>query len=121
MSGDWERRNQALDRIREGLKQDPANLELANQYWVALAGDRGEGDYRSGHNVIEAYREAALRSTEGAVAFARAYRELFTVSGEPPRLAHFDEPLIQALKGCVSQLPESDRSEVEWILNVISA
>ena len=114
MSGDWERRNQALNRIREGLKQDPANLELAHQYWVALAGDR------SGQHVIEAYREAALRSTEGAVAFARAYRELFTVSGEPPRLAYFDEPLIQALKGCVSQLPESDRSEVEWILNVIS-
>jgi hypothetical protein len=32
MSGDWERRNQALDLIRDGLKQDPANLELANQY-----------------------------------------------------------------------------------------
>ena len=51
MSKDWERRNQALNRIREGLKQDPANLELANQYWVALAGDRGEDDYRSGQNV----------------------------------------------------------------------
>src|ERR1700719_3491190 len=89
MSGDWEHRDQALNRIREGLKQDPANLELANQYWVALSGDRGEDDYRSGQNVIEAYREAALRSTEGAVAFARAYRELFTGSGEPPRLAHF--------------------------------
>ncbi len=24
-------------------------------------------------------------------------------------------------QGCVSQLPEGDRSEVEWILNVISA
>jgi hypothetical protein len=119
MSKDWERRNQALNRIREGLKQDPANLELANQYWVALSGDRGEDDYRSGQNVTEAYREAALRSTEGAVAFARAYRQLFTVSGEPPRIAYLDEPLIQALKGCVSQLPESDRSAIEWVLGWI--
>ena len=40
MFGDSERRNQALDHIRESLKQDPANLELANRYWGALAGPR---------------------------------------------------------------------------------
>ena len=102
MSKDWERRNQALNRIREGLKQDPANLELANQYWVALAGDRGQDNYRSGQNVIEAYREAALGSAEGAIAFARAYRDLFQVSGEIPRLAYFDESLIQALRNSVA-------------------
>jgi hypothetical protein len=72
-------------------------------------------------HVIEAYREAALRSTDGAVAFARAYRDLFEVSGESPRLAYFDGPLIQALRNCVSQLSERDGSVVEWILEVIRA
>jgi len=119
MFGDSERRNQALDHIRESLKQDPANLELANRYWGALAGPGG--DLRDGHHVIEAYREAALQSTDGAVSLARAYQELFEATGEGPRLAYFDESLIQALKNCVSQLPESDGSGVEWILNAIRA
>ena len=119
MFGDSERRNQALNHVRESLKQDPANLELANRYWGALAGPGG--DLRSGHHVIEVYREAALRSTDGALAFARAYRDLFEVSGESPRLAYFDESLIQALRNCVSQLSERDGSAVEWILEVIRA
>ena len=119
MFGDSERRNKTLKHIREALKQDPANLELANRYWGALAGP-GD-DRRSGQHVIEAYREAALRSTDGAVAFARAYRDLFEVSGESPRLAYFDGPLIQALRNCVSQLSERNGSVVQWILEVIRA
>jgi hypothetical protein len=100
MFGDWEIRNQALNGIRECQKQDPANLELANRYWAALAGPGG--DLRSGHQVIDACRESALGSAEGAVAFARAYRDLFEVSGESARLSYFDESLIQALRNSVS-------------------
>jgi predicted nucleic acid-binding Zn-ribbon protein len=103
--------------LRESMKQDPASLELANRYWRALAGPGG--DIRSGRDVIDAYREPALRSTEGAVAFAHAYRELFDVSGELPRLAYFDESLIQVLGNCVSQLSKRDRAAIEWVLNAI--
>ena len=46
MFGDSERRNQALNHVRESLKQDPANLELANRYWGGLAGPGG--DLRAG-------------------------------------------------------------------------
>jgi hypothetical protein len=71
MPTEWEGRNQALNRIRQTLRENPANLELANRYWAALAGHGGLGDLRTGHYVIDAYREAALRSTEGVVAFSR--------------------------------------------------
>jgi predicted alpha/beta superfamily hydrolase len=117
MSGSLERRNKALNRIRESLKHDPANLELANLYWGALAGPGG--DIRSGQRVVEAYRESALMSTEGAVAFARAYRELGEASGELPRLAFFDESLVQALRNGVSQASDRDRSALEWVLRWI--
>ena len=93
----------------------PVRFPPSALQWVLLKA------LRSGHHVIEAYREAALRSADGAVAFARAYRDLFEVSGESPRLAYFDESLIQALRNCVSQLSESDGSAVEWILEVIRA
>jgi hypothetical protein len=92
--------NEALNRIRERLKQGSADLELTNLYWGALAGLGG--DIRSGQDVVEAYREYALTSIERAAAFARAYRELADISGEFPRLAFFDESLIQALRSCVS-------------------
>jgi hypothetical protein len=117
MLGDLQRRNEALNRIRESLTQDPANLDLANLYWSALAGPGG--DIRSGRHVVEAYRESALRSTEGAVAFARAYRQLGDASGEPPRLAFFNGSLIQALRSCALEVSEGDRSAVEWVLRRI--
>jgi hypothetical protein len=119
--GEWERRNQVLDSLRKTLKENPANIELANSYWCALAGDaaKGEADYRSGHDVIEAYREAAISSSDGAMAFADAYRELCDLSGESPRLAYFDESLIQALRKCHSQLSEKERCAIEWVLKAI--
>jgi len=38
------RLDEALAGIRQSLKDDPANIELANRSWKTLA----EGDYRSG-------------------------------------------------------------------------
>ena len=111
----------ALKSIRQRLRDDPGNLELANVYWAALAGQSGEADLRCGRDVIDAYREAALRSREGAVAFATAYRELFQESGEGPRITYFDEGLILALRRCVSGLSEEERFNVEWILQSIEA
>jgi len=91
--GEPERRTQELSGLRKTLKDNPANIELANRYWCALAGNRakGEPDLRSGSDVIEAFREAAISSKKGIEVFARAYRDLFEISGESPRPAYFDE------------------------------
>ena len=119
--GEWERRNRKLAALREELQRSPANLDLANRYWRALAGDRAkkEADIRSGTDVIEAYREAALLSKEGVEAFARAYQELFQISGESPRLALFDEPLVRSLREKLVGIAATDRRNVEWVLHSI--
>jgi len=121
--GEWEQRNRKLAALREELQRSPANLDLANRYWRALAGDRAknEADYRSGRDVTEAYREAALLSKEGVEAFARAYQDLFHISGEIPRMAFFDEPLVLSLKAKLPQMAETDRRNVEWILHSIGS
>ena len=80
-----------------------------------------ESDYRSGRHVIEAYREAALLSKEGVEAFACAFQELFHISGESPRMAFFDEPLVLSLKAKLPEMAETDRRNVEWILHSIGS
>ena len=111
------RLDEALASIRQSLRDDPTNIELANRYWTTLA----EGDYRSGQYVIEAYRESALVSSIGAAALSRAYRELFLVSGEGPRAGYFDARLIEALRSYVPQMSEADRVNVRWVLQSIGA
>jgi hypothetical protein len=113
MQGDRERREKELEALRQKLKQDRTNLELANRYWTAV------GYSQSGGYVREAYRDAALASSVGAAAFARAYREMFLCSGEGPRMAFFDEPLIQALKAYSPQRTGEDHSNVEWGLQTL--
>src|SRR5450432_1372510 len=119
--GECERRNREHAELRKALKTDPAKIELANRYWCALAGNgaKGEADLRSGSDVIEAFREAAVSSKEGAEAFARAYRDLFEMSGESPRPAYCDERLVMALNAGLSELPRAERENVEWILHSI--
>jgi len=113
MQGDLERREKVLETLRRSLKQDPTNLELANRYWKAI------GSAQCGGYVHDAYRGAALASSVGAAAFGRAYRELFSCSGEGPRVAHFDEPLIQALEAYLPQLTGEDHSNVKWVLQTL--
>lgn len=113
MRGDLERREKELQALRQSLKQDPTNLELANRYWKAICSSQ------CGRYVHDAYRGAALASSVGAAAFARAYRDLFSCSGEGPRVAHFDEPLIQALEAYLPQLTGKDHSNVEWVLQTL--
>ena len=72
---------QKLANLRRTLESDPTNVEVANRYWVELA-SFGEHDVRSGRFLMEAFRRCALSSHAGAVAFARACRELFEKSGE---------------------------------------
>jgi hypothetical protein len=113
MQGDLERREKELQAHRQSLKQDPTNLELANRYWKAIDSSQ------CGGYVHDAYRGAALASSVGAAAFAQAYRELFSSSGEGPRMVHFDEPLIQALEAYLPQLTGEDHSNVEWVLQTL--
>jgi hypothetical protein len=121
--GQCGRRNQEIETLREALRGSPTNLELANRYWIALGGDRakGEADLRTGSNVVEAYRAVALSSKEGVEAFAAAYRALFELSGEAPRPAYFDQPLLRALTAELPQLSKTGRNNVEWLLHSIGA
>jgi hypothetical protein len=108
--------DQRLEILRQTLRADPANLDIANRYWKSLAVYKGKYDIRCGQHIIEAYREAALRSREGVIAFANAYRELFSVSGEGPRPAYFDKDSIRALQRYLPELQEIESSTVQWIL-----
>ena len=62
-----------LAELKAALDADPANVESAERYWAALA-TFGGNDVQSSGYLIEAFRGCALASTEGTVAFARAYQ-----------------------------------------------
>ncbi len=109
---------QKLANLKATLDSDPTNVEVANRYWVELASFGGQ-DVRSGGFVIEAFRGCALASDAGAVAFARAYRELFEKRREKPRAELFDEKLLQALKTRLPDLSNDDHVIVQWVLTSI--
>lgn len=121
--GQSERRNQQIRILRDELKDSPTDLERANRHWFALAGDRAknEADLRSGSDVIEAYRAAAISSKDGVKALACAYRDLFQMSGEVPRPAYFDDQLVVALQAGMAKLSGSESSDLEWLLRSIGA
>jgi hypothetical protein len=106
---------QHLANLKKALDSDPTNVEAANRYWVELA-SLGGNDVRSGWFVIEAFRGCALASGAGAVAFARAYRELCEKSGEKPRAELFDKELVQALRTRLPGLSSDDQAIVQWVL-----
>jgi hypothetical protein len=109
---------QNLANLKRTLDSDPTNIEAANRYWAELS-SLGGNDVRSGGFVIEAFRGCALASQEGAVGFARAFRELFEKSGEKPQARLFDEELIDALKTRLPALSNEDQSIVQWVLESI--
>jgi hypothetical protein len=111
-------KQEKLAKLKATLVSDPSNVEVANRYWVELASFGGH-DVRSGGFVIEAFRECALTSDAGVVAFARAYRELFEKSGEKPRPELFDEELLQALKTRLPDLSNDSQAIVQWVLSSI--
>ncbi len=110
---------QKLADLKKSLDSDPTNVEVANRYWVELA-SLGGNDVRSGGFVIEAFRRCAIASRAGAVAFARAYRELFEKSGEKPRAELFDEELLHVLKTRLPDLSNDDQAVVQWVLASVS-
>jgi hypothetical protein len=106
---------QKLSNLKKTLDSDPTNVELAHRYWIELA-STGGCDLRSGGFVIESFRGCALASLAGAVALARAYRQLFEKSGEKPSSELFDEELLHALKTRVPDLSNGDQAIVQWLL-----
>jgi hypothetical protein len=118
MAEDRYPKQQKLAKLKATLDSDPTNVEAANRYWVELSSFGGH-DVRSGGFVIEGFRECALTSDEGAVAFARAYRELFEKNGEEPRAELFDEELLQALKTRLHGLSNESQAIVRWLLESI--
>jgi hypothetical protein len=104
-----------LAALKKDLDSDPTNVESAIRYWSGLASFDGN-DVRSGGFVIEAFRGCALASRAGAIAFARAYQELFEKRGEKPRAELFDEELLQALKTSLPDLSKDDQAIVQWVI-----
>jgi hypothetical protein len=68
-------------------------------------------------HVVEAFGPAALKSHEGAAAFARAYFELFARSAEKPRLVYVNRELRFELRRSLRRLQGVDRRCVEWVLD----
>ena len=108
----------SLEQLCQSLRMDPTNLTLADRYWNALGRYKGQ-DIRSGRYVIEVYRNAALTSREGIEALARAYKELFELSGESPRIVFFDKDLIYALQEYLRNKNQKEEAGVQWILESI--
>jgi hypothetical protein len=107
---------QKLAESKRLLDSDPTDVELAKRYWSAL-GSVGGNDVRSGGYVIEAFRGCALTSKEGAIAFCRAYQELYAKTGESPQAALFDDKLLTALRTRLLELSKEERGVVEWVLS----
>jgi hypothetical protein len=113
MATKWEQRNQEIASIRDSLRKSPTNLDLADRYLTAL------GNGRSGKDIIEAYGDAALTSSAGASALARAYRHLFLDSGEAPRRTYINDCLLKALQHHLSELSGEDHANVWWLLQML--
>lgn len=115
MSEDKDPTQQKLSNLKKALDRDPLNVEAASRYWAGLA-SVGGNDVRSGGFVIEAFRGCALASSTGAVALARAFRELFEKSGEKPRAELFDGELLEALNTRLPDLSNDDQLIVQWVI-----
>ena len=100
--------------LEQALAADPENLELAWRYWHALGSWDG-CDIRAGIYVHRAFRAAALSSVAGVLAFARAYRQLFELSGEGPR--SLDPAMAKACEAVLPDLVGEEWSLVKWLLD----
>jgi hypothetical protein len=105
-----------LGKLEAALAADPTNLDLAWRYWKALGSWNGY-DIRAGMYVFQAFRAAALKAPAGVLAFARAYRELFVLSGEPPQ--ELGPELSQAAEAALDILPSDDCADVQWLLDSV--
>ena len=108
-----------VSRLEKELAADPANLDLAKEYWDAL-GKWGGCDIRNGGYVVKAFRPAAMRSPEGAVQLAKAYRQLCELSGEAPRQVYVDDKLAAAIHSAKSSTSAPDSDILDWVLEALN-
>src|SRR5262245_15482635 len=99
----------------ETLRAEPKSLEAAANVW-RLCGSSDGDDVRSAGWVNLAFKDCALSSTDGVVAMASAYQELFEASGVTPLPADFDAQLLTAFR--VARL-ETSSSAVQWVLDTL--
>ena len=107
-----------VESCRLELSEKRADVRLAIRYWEAL-GNHKHGDVRDGRQLMDVYRIPALTSLEGAVALAKAARDLFDTSGELPKRMLFDEDLIRALFNYKLEATQANLTLLEWLLNSI--
>jgi hypothetical protein len=110
------RQDAELLELRKRFLEDPTDLAHANRYWQGLAKIYGHADFRTAHYVVEAFGPAAVHSMEGAVALARAYQELFDLSGEPPKADALTPELRQALTEASTKVKGEDAAVINWVL-----
>jgi hypothetical protein len=110
------RQEAELAEHRKHFDENPRDVEHAKVYWNALGRIQG-GDIRSGRAVAEAFALAAVSSIDGAIAFARAYEELFDLSGEAPRAEFVSPELQRALTAAKRNANPEDSKIIDWVLN----
>jgi hypothetical protein len=97
------------------LRAEPKSLEAAIDVW-RLCSSSGDDDVRSSGWVKLAFRDCALSSTDGVVAMAGAYQELFEATGVTPPATDFDAQLLKAFRS--ARLETSSRA-VQWVLDTL--
>ena len=107
----------SIENARARFLEDPTDIAHAWAYWTAL-GSLG-ADVRSGQCVAEAFGPTALSSVNGAIAFARAYEQLFEVSGEAPKAAHVSIELQRALQNALQSASSKDAQVLNWVLQCL--
>jgi hypothetical protein len=99
----------------DALRAEPKNLEVATNVW-RLCRSSDEDDVRSAAWVSFAFKHCALSSTDGVIAMARAYEELFAATGVTPMPEDFDGQLLTAFRE--ARLKTSS-SSVQWVLDTL--
>jgi hypothetical protein len=100
---------------RKRFEENPRDVEHAKVYWNALGRIQG-CDIRSGRAVAEAFGLAAVSSIDGAIAFARAYQELFDLSGEAPRAEFVSPEVRNSLAAARRGATPDDINIIDWVL-----
>lgn len=108
-----------LDNLKKKLAEEPENLSVARELWEKLQGPK-DFNYKSGNLAISIFKQAAVRTNEGVIQLAHAFKELVQTTGEKPRKESFDEELRLALTRACKELNDPDKTIVTWLYESIS-
>jgi hypothetical protein len=111
----WENHLKKIKKLEEILKKNPSNLKYAMELWFALG--NGEHNIQDGVRLVKIFREAAISSKEGLEAFAQAYKDLYSLTGERPRIELIDEEFRNAIFEAKASI---QNETVDWILDMLN-